>query len=192
MAFQALRLQLSVLFFRAWRKQEVRKSQNQGLRTDPAWSINYRKIESRTEDFPGLWVAASCCGLKGPEIMFPSAVQTFHRSDSSLLTRLVDVRLPLVWGYRILAAYWKDATTPLEDHGSTHNVWSETWQNYVLALLATLLNLCNRGGMKSFTMGKGRNVSKKVGSHWPKRNLEKSKEKKWKSGRRESQRKPLA
>jgi len=37
--------------------------------------------------------------------------------------------------------------------------------NYVLVLSANLLNLCNRGGMKSFTMSKGRNASKKVGNH---------------------------
>jgi len=36
----------------------------------------------------------------------------------------------------------------------------------VLAVSATLLNLCNRGGMKSSKMSKGRNVSKKVGNHW--------------------------
>jgi len=43
-----------------------------------------------------LRAAASSSGLKGPEILFPSGARTFHRSDSSLLTSLVDSRLLLV------------------------------------------------------------------------------------------------
>jgi len=57
----------------SWRMQEVRKSQNQDLRSDPAWSINSGKITSRPGDFPGfrrLRAAASSSGLKVPEILF--------------------------------------------------------------------------------------------------------------------------
>jgi len=52
--------------------QELRKSQNQDLRADPAWSINSGKMESDTGDFPGfkrLRAAASSPGLKGSEIL---------------------------------------------------------------------------------------------------------------------------
>jgi len=52
--------------------QELRKSQNQDLRADPAWSINSGKMESNTGDFPGfkrLRAAASSPGLKGSEIL---------------------------------------------------------------------------------------------------------------------------
>jgi len=35
----------------------------------------------------------------------------------------------------------------------------------VLSLAAALLNLCNRGGMKSFKKSKGRSASKRVGNH---------------------------
>ena len=75
----------------------MRKTQKQDLGADPAWSINSGKIESRPGDFPGfrrLSAAVSSSGLKGPEIPFPLAVGTFHRSDSCLLTSLVDSRLP--------------------------------------------------------------------------------------------------
>jgi len=37
----------------SWRMQELRKSQNQDLRADPAWSINSGKMESNPGDFPG-------------------------------------------------------------------------------------------------------------------------------------------
>jgi len=48
--------------------QELRKSQNQDLRADLAWSINSGKMESNTGDFPGfrhLRAAANSFGLKG-------------------------------------------------------------------------------------------------------------------------------
>jgi len=82
--------------------QEMRKSQNQDLRADPAWSINSGMMESRPGDFPGfrrLRTAASSPGMKGPEIQYilsPSGVGTFHRSDSSLLVILVESRLPVL------------------------------------------------------------------------------------------------
>ena len=63
------------------------------------WNINSGKIESRPGDFPGfrrLRAAASSSGLKGPEILFPSGVRTFHRSDSCLLTNLVDSWFPVL------------------------------------------------------------------------------------------------
>jgi len=50
----------------SWRMQEVRKSQNQDLRADPAWSINSGKMEFSPGDFPGfrrLKAAASSSGL---------------------------------------------------------------------------------------------------------------------------------
>jgi len=59
--------------------QEVRKSQNQYLRADPAWSINSGKMESNPGDFPGfrcLRAAASSSGLKEAETLFPSDVGT--------------------------------------------------------------------------------------------------------------------
>jgi len=52
--------------------QEVRKSQNQDLKADPAWSINSGKMESNPGDFPDfrcLRAAASSSGLKGSEIL---------------------------------------------------------------------------------------------------------------------------
>jgi len=73
--------------------QEVRKSHDQDLRANPAWTINSSKIESRPGDFPGsrcLRVAASSSVMKGPEILFPSGIGTFHRSDSCLLMSLVN------------------------------------------------------------------------------------------------------
>jgi len=90
---------LQIFGILSWCKQEVRKWQNQELRADLAWSINSGSIESRPGDFLGfryLKVAASCFGLKEPEILFPSGVQTSHRSDSSLLTSLVDLQLPVL------------------------------------------------------------------------------------------------
>jgi len=51
---------------------ELRKSQNQDLRADPAWSINSRKMESNLGDFPGfrrLRAAANSSGLKDSEIL---------------------------------------------------------------------------------------------------------------------------
>jgi len=38
---------LQIVGILSWRKQEARKSQNQDLRADPAWSINSGKIEFR-------------------------------------------------------------------------------------------------------------------------------------------------
>jgi len=52
--------------------QELRKSQNQDLRTDPAWSINSGKMESNPGYIPGferLRAAANYSGLKGSEIL---------------------------------------------------------------------------------------------------------------------------
>jgi len=82
-----------------WRMQELRKSQNQDLRADSAWSMNPGKMESNPGDFPGfrrLRAAARSSGLKGSEILWPSGVGIFHRSASSLLTSLVDLRFPVL------------------------------------------------------------------------------------------------
>ena len=54
------------------RMQELRKSQNQDLRADPAWSINSGKMESNPGVFPGfkhLRAAANSFGLKGLETL---------------------------------------------------------------------------------------------------------------------------
>jgi len=86
---------LQIFRILSWYMQEVRKSQNQDLRADPVWSTNSEKVESNPRDFPvfrHLWAAASSSGLKGSEILWPSSVGIFHRSDSSLLTSLVDSR----------------------------------------------------------------------------------------------------
>ena len=73
--------------------QELRKSQNQDLRADPAWSLNSWKMQSNTGDFPGfrrLKEAGSSSGLEGSEVLSPSGVGIFNRSDGCLLTILVD------------------------------------------------------------------------------------------------------
>ena len=56
----------------SWHMQVLRKSQNQDLRADPAWSINSGKMESNPRDFPGfrpLRAAANSSSLKGSEIL---------------------------------------------------------------------------------------------------------------------------
>jgi len=63
---------LQIFGILSWRRQKLRKSQNQDLRVDPAWSMNSGKIESNPGDFPGssrLRAAASYSGLKGSEIL---------------------------------------------------------------------------------------------------------------------------
>jgi len=80
--FLAYGSQLLVLFSRSleilsWRMHEVRKSQNQDLRADLAWSMNSGKMESNPGDFPGfrrLRAAARSSGLKGSKILWPSGV----------------------------------------------------------------------------------------------------------------------
>ena len=42
---------LQIFGILSWRMQELRKSQNQDLRADPAWSINSGKMESKPGDF---------------------------------------------------------------------------------------------------------------------------------------------
>jgi len=77
--------------------QELRKSQNQDLRSDLAWSINSGKSNSNPGVFLGfrrLKAAAISSGLKGSDILRPSGIGIFHRSDSSLLTNLVDSQPP--------------------------------------------------------------------------------------------------
>ena len=84
---------LQILGILSWRMQELRKSQNQDLRADLVWSMNSGKMESNPRDIPGfryLRAAASSSGL-------PSGVGIFHRSDSSLLTSLVDLRTPVLF-----------------------------------------------------------------------------------------------
>jgi len=52
--------------------QELRKSQNQDLRADPAWCMNSANMESNPGDFPGfrrLRAAESSYGLKCSEIL---------------------------------------------------------------------------------------------------------------------------
>jgi len=63
---------LQIFGILSWRMQELRKSQNQDLRADPAWSINSGKMESNPRDFPGfkrLRAAANSSGPKGSEIL---------------------------------------------------------------------------------------------------------------------------
>ena len=76
------------------RMQEVRKSQNQDLRADLEWSINFRKMEFNPRDFTGfkrLRAAANSSGLK--------FVQTGRRQEErpdlpvSLLMVLYALRL---------------------------------------------------------------------------------------------------
>jgi len=78
--------------------QELRKSQNQDLRANLVPSINSGKMESNPGDFVccrRMRAAANSSGPKGLEILWPSGVRIFHRSDSCLLTSLVDSQ-PLV------------------------------------------------------------------------------------------------
>jgi len=58
----------------SWYMQEVRKSRNQDLKADPAWTINSGKMESNPRDFPGLRrlrAAASPSGTEEPEVLSP-------------------------------------------------------------------------------------------------------------------------
>jgi len=90
---------LQIFGILSWHMHELRKSQNQDLRADPAWSINSGKMESNPGDFPGfrrLRSATSSSGLKGSEILWPSGVGIFHRSDICLLTSLVGSRPPVL------------------------------------------------------------------------------------------------
>jgi len=78
--------------------QEVKKSHDQDLRADPTWSRPW-EIESNPGDFPGsrqLRVVASSLGMKGTEMLSPSGVRTFHRSNTFLLTSLVDSQSPVL------------------------------------------------------------------------------------------------
>jgi len=101
--------------------QELRKSQNQDLRADPAWSMNSGKMESNPRDFPGfrrLRAAGSSSGLKGSEILGLSGVGIFHRSDSSLLTSLVDLQPS------VLCAPFFTSCEPME-FAETGHWWKE-------------------------------------------------------------------
>jgi len=63
------------------------------------WRGNFGKMVSNPEDFPGfrrLRAAASYSGLKESEMLRPSGVGIFHRSDSCLLTSLVVSRPPVL------------------------------------------------------------------------------------------------
>ena len=84
---------------KCWCMHKVKKSQNQDLRANPGWRINSRKIESSPchfLDFRCLRAAASSSRLKGPAILHPAGVWTFHMSGSSFLEVLVDPRLPVL------------------------------------------------------------------------------------------------
>ena len=79
--------------------QEVRKSQNQDLRANRAWSMNSGKMESYPRHFPGfrrLRAASSSSGLKNSEILWPSGVGVFHWSTTFLSTSLVDSWPPVL------------------------------------------------------------------------------------------------
>jgi len=61
---------LQIFGILSWHMEEVRKSQNQDLRADPAVSINSGKMESNPGDVPGvrrLRAAANSSGLKGSD-----------------------------------------------------------------------------------------------------------------------------
>ena len=56
---------------------EVRKPHGQDLRSDKAWSINSREIQSSPGDFPGSrWMRAlaSSSGVKEPKMLFPQVL----------------------------------------------------------------------------------------------------------------------
>jgi len=79
--------------------QEVRKSQNRDFESQPGVEYELREYGMQPGDFPGfrrLRATASSSGLKGSEILWPSDVVIFHRSDSSLLTNLVISRSPFL------------------------------------------------------------------------------------------------
>ena len=105
----------------------------QDLRKSQAWSINSGKMESNPGDFPGfrrLRAAANSSGLKGSEILWPSGVGIFHRSDSSLLTSLVDSR-SLVLCARFSFHDVRSNRSSLDYHGqlcwSHSDLWTTTW-----------------------------------------------------------------
>jgi len=86
---------LQIFGILSWCVKEVRKSQNQDLRADPAWSINSGKMETRPGDFPGfrrLRATASSSWLKGQRHWFSPVLGTFDRTESSLLKSLVESR----------------------------------------------------------------------------------------------------
>ena len=92
----ALLLIFGILSFH---KQEMMKSQHQVLRVDPGRNINSRKMEHRPKHFLGfrhLGATVNSSGLKGPAMLFPWVVGTFHRLDSCLLTSLMDFRLSVL------------------------------------------------------------------------------------------------
>ena len=56
-------------------------------------------MEARPKHYLGfrhLGATVDSSGLKGPAMLFPSVVGTFHRLDSGLLTSLVDFRLSVL------------------------------------------------------------------------------------------------
>jgi len=74
------------------RMQEMKKPQNQDFGSDPAWSMIFRKMESNPgefSEFRRLRKAASSSSFRDTAT---SVVTILSKSDSSLLTSLLDSR----------------------------------------------------------------------------------------------------
>ena len=67
------------------RKTKIWEPTRHGVWTPGRW-----KPVAESSGFRRLRAAASSSGLKGSEVLWPSGVGIFHRSDSCLLTNLVD------------------------------------------------------------------------------------------------------
>jgi len=75
------------------------------------WEPTQRGVQTRIQSrdlsgFRHMRVAASSSGLKGSEILWPSGVGIFHRSDSSLLTSLVDSCAPFFTSCKAMEFAW--------------------------------------------------------------------------------------
>jgi len=102
--------------------------------------MNSGKMESNPIHFPGfrcLRAAASFSGLKGSEIMWPSGVGIFHRSDSSLLISLVDLRSPG------LCATFLTSCEAME-FAKTGHLWKERPDLPISLLMALRLLMANK------------------------------------------------
>ena len=75
---------LQIFGILSWRMQELRKSQNQDLRADPAWSINSGKTESNPGDFPGFKRLRAAAQLFRPERSDVGAKEVRYRSKYTM------------------------------------------------------------------------------------------------------------
>jgi len=85
----------------SWRMQELKEIAKTRFESRPGVEYNSGKMESSPGNFPGfrrLRAAARSSGLRGSEILWPSCVGIFHKSDSFLLISLKDSLYPVLCG----------------------------------------------------------------------------------------------